>query len=193
MRRSSKYRKMSTTNKPMLFMFTGLWQRCLKCLQNYAYRKCYKSYCRQNKFLKYPLSRFINFLLLSFDWLCYYRNKDRHYITLFFHNSVLLLVPQRNVLTTLVVVRDFLGILFLAGDFIAGAQTCIIMNIEEQFSVINVYGWRGDGMFTTENVIIMYLPIVSDIMLGENSFIVTLRFFVFLIWNKNWDLIPPDC
>lgn len=38
----------------------------------------------------------------------------------------------------------------------------------------------------------MYLPIVSDIMLGENSFIVTLRFFVFLIWNKNWDLIPPD-
>ena len=67
------------------------------------------------------------------------------------------------------------------------------MNIEEQFSVINVYGWRGDGMFTTENVIIMYLPIVSDIMLGENSFIVTLRFFVFLIWNKNWDLIPPDC
>ena len=37
-----------------------------------------------------------------------------------------------------------------------------------------------------ENVIIMYLSILLDILLGENSFKITLRFLVFLlIRDKN--------
>ena len=37
-----------------------------------------------------------------------------------------------------------------------------------------------------ENVIIMYLSIVLDIVLGESSFKITLRFLVFLlIWDNN--------
>ena len=39
--------------------------------------------------------------------------------------------------------RDFLGILFSAGEFRAGAQKDIIVNFEQQFSVINMYGWHG--------------------------------------------------
>ena len=39
--------------------------------------------------------------------------------------------------------RDFLGIPFSAGYFRAGAQKGIIVNFEEQFSVINMYGWHG--------------------------------------------------
>ena len=39
--------------------------------------------------------------------------------------------------------------------------------------------WVGDYLFTMENVIIMYLSIVLDIVLGESSFKITLRFLVF--------------
>ena len=39
--------------------------------------------------------------------------------------------------------------------------------------------WVGDYLFTMENVIIMYLSIVLDIVLGENSFKITVRFLVF--------------
>ena len=46
----------------------------------------------------------------------------------------------------------------------------IILNFEEQFPVINMYGWYGQGLFTMENVIIMYLSIVLDIVIGESSF-----------------------
>ena len=46
----------------------------------------------------------------------------------------------------------------------------IILNFEEQFPVINMYGWYGQGSFTMENVIIMYLSIVLDIVIGESSF-----------------------
>ena len=42
-----------------------------------------------------------------------------------------------------------------------------------------MYGWYGKGLFTTENVIIMYLSIVIDIALGESSLKITLRFLVF--------------
>ena len=56
-------------------------------------------------------------------------------MTLFLHKSVSLLVSQRIALMILVVVsdvsNDFLGILFLACDFRAGAQKNIIMNFEE--------------------------------------------------------------
>ena len=36
-----------------------------------------------------------------------------------------------------------LGIPFSAGEFRTGAQKDIIENSEEQFSVINMYGWHG--------------------------------------------------
>ena len=39
--------------------------------------------------------------------------------------------------------RDFLRILFSAGDFWAGAQKEIIVHFEEQFSVIDMYGWHN--------------------------------------------------
>ena len=42
-----------------------------------------------------------------------------------------------------VVSVDFLEIPFAAGDFGAGAQKDIIVNFEEQFSVINMHGWHG--------------------------------------------------
>ena len=66
--------------------------------------------------------------------------------------------------------RNFLGIPFSAGDFGAGAQKGIIVNFEEQFSVINMHGWHSEGLFTTQNVINMYLSIALDILLGESSF-----------------------
>ena len=37
----------------------------------------------------------------------------------------------------------------------------------------------GDYWFTMENVIIMYLSVVLDIVLGESSFKISLRFLVF--------------
>ena len=60
--------------------------------------------------------------------------------------------------------RGFLGILFSAGEFRAGAQKDIIVNFEQQFLVINMYGWHGYGLFIMENVIIMHLSIVLDIV-----------------------------
>ena len=39
--------------------------------------------------------------------------------------------------------RDFLGIPFSARELRAGAQKDIIVNFEQQFSVINMYGWHG--------------------------------------------------
>ena len=39
--------------------------------------------------------------------------------------------------------RDFLGIPFSIGKFRAGGQKDIIVNFEQQFSVINIYGWHG--------------------------------------------------
>ena len=53
------------------------------------------------------------------------------------------------------------------------------MNFEEQFSVLNMYEWRGQGLFTMENVTIVPLSIVLEIVLGESSFKITLRFLVF--------------
>ena len=38
--------------------------------------------------------------------------------------------------------RGFLGIPFPAGQFRAGAQKDIIINFEQQFSVINMHGWH---------------------------------------------------
>ena len=38
--------------------------------------------------------------------------------------------------------RGFLGISFSAGEFRAQAQKDIIVNFEQQFSVINMYGWH---------------------------------------------------
>ena len=38
--------------------------------------------------------------------------------------------------------RDFLGIPFSARDFRAGAQKDIIVNFEEEFSIVNMYGWH---------------------------------------------------
>ena len=58
--------------------------------------------------------------------------------------------------------RGFLGIPFPLGQFRAGAQKDIIVNFEQQFSVINMYGWHG--LFTMENVITMHLSIVLDIV-----------------------------
>ena len=54
----------------------------------------------------------------------------------------------------------------------------IVVTIDEQFSVINMYEWYGQGLFTMENVIIMYLSIVLEIVLGESSFKITLIFLV---------------
>ena len=39
-----------------------------------------------------------------------------------------------------------------------------------------MYGWHGQELFTTENVIIMYLSIALDIVLEESSFKTTLNF-----------------
>ena len=60
--------------------------------------------------------------------------------------------------------RDFLGIPFSAGEFRAGAQKDIIVNFEQKFSVINMYGWHVYGLFTMENVITTYLSIALDIV-----------------------------
>ena len=38
---------------------------------------------------------------------------------------------------------DFLRMLLSGDDFRAGAQEDIIVIFEEQFSVINLYGWHG--------------------------------------------------
>ena len=47
-----------------------------------------------------------------------------------------------------------------------------------------MYGWHG--LFTMENVIVMYLSIVLDIVLGETSYKITLRYLVFLlIWDDS--------
>ena len=54
----------------------------------------------------------------------------------------------------------------------------IVVTVDEQFSVINMYEWYGQGLFTMENVIIMYLSIVLEIVLGESSFKITLIFLV---------------
>ena len=73
----------------------------------------------------------------------------------------------------------FLRIPFSAGDFGEGVQKdIIVVTVDEQFSVINMYGWYGQGLFTMENVIIMYLSIVLEIVLGKGSFKITLRFLV---------------
>ena len=42
-----------------------------------------------------------------------------------------------------------------------------------------MYGWHGQGLFTMENVTIMYLSIVLDIVLGVSSFKITMIFLVF--------------
>ena len=60
--------------------------------------------------------------------------------------------------------RHFLGIPFSAGEFRAGPQKDIIVNFEQQFSGINMYGWHGSGLFTMEKVIIMHLSFVLDIL-----------------------------
>ena len=47
------------------------------------------------------------------------------------------------------------------------AQRDIMVIFEELFSVINMYGWHGQGLLILrENVIIMYLSIILDIGLG---------------------------
>ena len=51
-----------------------------------------------------------------------------------------------------------------------------------------------DGMSRAMgNVVTMYLPIVLDIVLGESSFKITLRFLFFYKFGvKVWDPIPVD-
>ena len=73
----------------------------------------------------------------------------------------------------------FLVIPFSAMDFTAGGQKDTIMNFEEYFSVINMYGRLGQGLFTIDNVIITYFSIVLDIVLGEGSFKITSKFLAF--------------
>ena len=41
------------------------------------------------------------------------------------------------------------------------------------------YRWHGQGLFTMENAIIMYLSIVLDTVLWESSRKITLRFLTF--------------
>ena len=65
-------------------------------------------------------------------------------------------ILQEQFSVTSDVSRDFLGIPFLAGEFRAGAQKDITVNFEQQFSVIDMYGWHGYGLFTMENVICSY-------------------------------------
>ena len=56
-----------------------------------------------------------------------------------------------------------------------------------------MYGQHGYGLFTMGNVVIMYLPIVLDIVLGESSFKMTLRFLSFYKFGaKVWDPILVD-
>ena len=43
-----------------------------------------------------------------------------------------------------------------AEHFGARAQKDIVVNFEEKFSFINIYGWHEQGLFTMENVIVMY-------------------------------------
>ena len=42
-----------------------------------------------------------------------------------------------------------------------------------------MYGWFWLELFIMKNVIIRYLSVVLDIMLGESSFKITLKFLVF--------------
>ena len=84
-----------------------------------------------------------------------------------------------------------LGIPFFAEDFGEAAQKDIIVNSEEQFSVISMYGWHGQGLFTMENVMIIYLSTVLDTALEEISFKSTLRLLTFYEFGvKIWDPIP---
>ena len=73
-------------------------------------------------------------------------------------------VDQKVMIVASEVSRGFLGILFSAGEFRAGALKDIIVNFEQQFPVIKMYGWHGQWLFTTGKVIIMHLSIVLDIV-----------------------------
>ena len=44
-----------------------------------------------------------------------------------------------------------------------------------------MYGWFWLELFIMKNVIIRYLSVVLDIMLGESSFKITLKFLVFYL------------
>ena len=56
-----------------------------------------------------------------------------------------------------------------------------------------MYGRYGQGLFTMENATVMYLSIISDIVLGESSFKITLRFLTFYQFGvRIWDPIPVD-
>ena len=49
-----------------------------------------------------------------------------------------------------------------------------------------MYEWHGQGLFTMENKNIMNLSIISNTVLGESSFKITLKFSSFLfIWDEN--------
>ena len=49
-----------------------------------------------------------------------------------------------------------------------------------------MYEWHGQGLFTMENKNIINLSIISNTVLGENSFKITLKFLSFLfIWDEN--------
>ena len=69
---------------------------------------------------------------------------------------------------------DIFGNTVFSRGFRVEAQRDIMVIFEELFSVINMYGWHGQGLLILrENVIIMYLSIVLDIALG-------------LIWVTIW-------
>ena len=83
-------------------------------------------------------------------------------------------------------------ITFSARDLRSGAH--IFVNFEEQFSVTDIRGWYESGLFTMENVIIMYLSIlldISEIFLSGEFIHNYFKIFNFLlILGKNLGSIP---
>ena len=83
--------------------------------------------------------------------------------------------------------RGFLGILFPLGQIRAGTQKDIIVNFEQQFSVINMYGCHG--LFTMENVIIIALINCIRHCVRREFIQIKIKFiriFSFLlIWDEN--------
>ena len=67
-----------------------------------------------------------------------------------------------------------------------------------KLSVVNMYGVSGFALSTMENVIIIYWPIVLNIVLSKSSFKIALRFlsfhwFMIRIWDSmpGWPVAKP--
>ena len=94
--------------------------------------------------------------------------------------------------------RDFLGIHFSAGKFRAAAQKDVITNFEQQFSVINMYGWHGWGVIYYGKC--NYYALINCIrhcVRGEIKIKFIKIFSFLLIWDKNlgshtgWPVAKP--